>query len=79
MPGGQGLDETTLAELPGWLRSAYPELFEGEHLRERLSFYDRNEVLALSAHHPEHAGRDAAHGRLARLITGHSHLDGLVL
>src|SRR5215207_9493084 len=35
VPGGSGLDETTLTDVPGWLRGAYPELFEHEHLRER--------------------------------------------
>ena len=33
-PDEQGLDETTLAEVPGWLNDAYPELFERERLRE---------------------------------------------
>ena len=74
----QGLDETTLTEVPGWLHGAYPELFEREHLRERLNFYDMYGELALYAHHPETEIREAAHSRIARLLSGQNHLDGLV-
>lgn len=77
-PDGRGLDETTLAELPGWLHGAYPELFEREHLRERLNFYDMYVELALYAHHPQPDVRDTAQARIARLLSGHNHLDGLV-
>ena len=62
---------------PGWLRGAYPELFEREQLRERLNFYDMYQELALYAHHPEPADREAARERIARLLTGRNHLDSL--
>ena len=77
-PDEQGLDETTLTEVPGWLHGAYPELFEREHLRERLRFYDMHRELALYVHHPQPDIREAAQGRIARLLSGHNHLDGLV-
>jgi aminoglycoside phosphotransferase (APT) family kinase protein len=77
-PDEQGLDETTLTEVPGWLHGAYPELFEREHLRERLLFYDMHRELALYAHHPQPDEREAAQDRIARLLSGHNHLDGLV-
>ncbi len=77
-PEEQGLDETTLTEVPGWLRGAYPELFEREHLRERLNFYDMYGELTLYAHHPQPHEREAAQDRIARLLSGHNHLDGLV-
>ena len=77
-PEEQGLDETTLTEVPGWLHGAYPELFEREHLRERLNFYDMYGELTLYAHHPHPDEREAAHDRIARLLSGHNHLDGLV-
>ncbi|WP_328328729.1 aminoglycoside phosphotransferase family protein [Kribbella sp. NBC_00382] len=76
-PDEQGLDETTLAEVPGWLRGAYPELFEREQLRERSNFYDMYGELALYAHHPQADIREAAQYRIARLLSGHNHLDGL--
>ena len=78
VPGERGLDETTLTEVPGWLHSAYPELFESEHLRERLNFYDMYGELALYAHHPQVAVREAAQDRIAHLLAGHNHLAGLV-
>jgi hypothetical protein len=34
--------------------------------------------LALYAHHPEPDVREAARGRIARLLAGHNHLEGLV-
>jgi hygromycin-B 7''-O-kinase len=79
-PDGQGLDQTTLTEVPGWLHRAYPELFEREHLCERLRFYDMHGALALFAHHPDPDTdeRDAAEDRIARLLSGHNHLDRLV-
>ncbi len=77
-PDERGLDETTLTEVPGWLRGAYPELFEREQLRERLNFYDMYGELALYAHHPQPDVREAARDRIARLLSGHNHLDGLV-
>jgi hygromycin-B 7''-O-kinase len=77
-PGGRGLDEATLTEVPGWLRGAYPELFEHEQLRDRLLFYDMCVELALCAHHPEAAVRGAAQHRIGRLLAGHNHLDRLV-
>jgi hygromycin-B 7''-O-kinase len=77
-PDQQGLDETTLTKLPGWLHAAYPELFEREQLRERLNFYAMNRELALYAHHPQPATREAARDRVARLLSGHNYLDGLV-
>lgn len=76
-PADQGLDPDTLAEVPGWLRGAYPELFERPHLRERLRFYDMYVELAIHAHHPEAAERDAAQRRIVRLLAGHDHLDAL--
>jgi aminoglycoside phosphotransferase (APT) family kinase protein len=77
-PDAQGLDESTLTGVPGWLHGAYPELFEREHLRERLNFYDMYGELALYAHHPQSEIREAAQGRIACLLSGHNHLDGLV-
>ncbi|MFD2472548.1 phosphotransferase family protein [Amycolatopsis silviterrae] len=76
-PDERGLDERTLAEVPGWLHGAYPELFEREHLRERLNFYDMYVELALHAHHPQPNIREAAQDRIALLLSGHNHLDGL--
>lgn len=78
VPGGHGLDETALTEIPGWLRGAYPELFERQHARERLNFYDMYLELALAAHHPEPDVREAALARIARLLSGRDHLDRLV-
>lgn len=77
-PTERGLDESALTEVPGWLRGAYPELFEREHLRERLRFYDMQRELALYAHHPLPDIREAALDRIVRLLSGHNHLDGLV-
>ena len=77
-PDERGLDETTLTEVPGWLHGAYPELFEREHLRERLNFYDMYVELALYAHHSQPDIRETAHDRIALLLSGHNHLDGLV-
>lgn len=78
-PGEQGLDKSTLAEVPGWLHGAYPELFEREHLRERLHFYDMYVELAIYAHHPQPDVRETAAGRIAHLLSGHDHLDALAL
>jgi hygromycin-B 7''-O-kinase len=78
VPGGRGLDETTLREVPGWLHGAYPELFERDQLRQRLNFYDMYVELALYAHHPDPEVREAAHDRIARLLSGHNHLDQLI-
>ncbi|GLY30792.1 phosphotransferase [Kineosporia sp. NBRC 101731] len=66
-PHETGLDERTLADVPGWLRGAYPELFEREHLRERLNFYDMSVELALYAHHPQAEAREAAQHRITGL------------
>ncbi|MBP2383000.1 phosphotransferase family protein [Brachybacterium sacelli] len=76
-PEERGLDEATLTEVPGWLHGAYPELFEREHLRERLNFYDMYVELALYAHHPQPDIRDTAQARIARLLCGDNHLDRL--
>ena len=77
VPGGRGLDESTLTDVPGWLRGAYPELFGREQLRERLLFYDMQCELALYTHHPVADEREAARERMARVLSGHNHLDGL--
>ncbi len=77
VPGGRGLDEATLTDVPGWLRGAYPELFGREHLRERLRLYDLQRELALYTHHPVADEREAARERMARVLLGHNHLDGL--
>lgn len=77
-PDARGLDVAGLAPVPGWLRGAYPELFEHEHLRERLDLYDLWVELAILAHHPDPEVREVAQGRLTRLLSGHNHLDGLV-
>jgi len=77
-PHERGLDETTLTEVPGWLHGAYPELFEREQLRERLLFYDMQGELAVYAHHRQSEIREEARERIARLLSGHNHLDGLV-
>lgn len=76
-PGQRGLDQSALAEVPGWLHGAYPELFDRDDLRERLNFYDLHVELAIFAHHPQPDIRDLAQGRIARLLSGHNHLDGL--
>lgn len=76
-PDVRGLDEATLTDVPGWLRGAYPELFERGHLRERLLFYDMQGELALYTHHPVADEREAARERMARVLSGHNHLDGL--
>lgn len=76
-PHDRGLNETALTEVPGWLHGAYPELFEREHLRERLNFYDMHRELALHAHHPQLEVRAAARDRIAHLLSGHNHLDEL--
>ncbi|PZF60710.1 aminoglycoside phosphotransferase family protein [Curtobacterium sp. MCBD17_013] len=77
-PDARGLDGPSLAEVPGWLHGAYPELFEREHLRERLDVHDLFVALAIAAHHPDPEVRDVAWGRVAHLLSGHNHLDGLV-
>ncbi|WP_328293745.1 aminoglycoside phosphotransferase family protein [Kineococcus sp. NBC_00420] len=76
-PDERGLEETSLAEVPRWLRGAYPELFEREHLRERLNFYDMYVELALYAHHPQPGVREMARNRITGLLSGRNHLDGL--
>ena len=78
-PDKRGLDETTLTEVPRWLHGAYPELFEREHLRDRLNFYDMYVELALYAHHPQPDMREVAQDRITRLLSGQNHLDGLDL
>lgn len=78
-PDERGLDEATLAEIPGWLQGACPELFEREHLRERLNFYDLSVELAIYAHHPQADRRSTARERLVHLLSGHNHLDGITL
>ncbi|GAA1713523.1 phosphotransferase family protein [Brachybacterium phenoliresistens] len=77
-PGGPVLEAGSLAEVPAWLHSAYPELFAAEHLRARLDVYDMHEALALLVHHPDPEVRAAVPGRIALLLSGHSHLDGLL-
>ena len=78
-PDAQGLDRSGLSEVPQWLYRSYPELFEREHLRDRLLFYDMFVELAIAAHHPQPGIRETAAARIARLLSGHNHLDGLVL
>jgi aminoglycoside phosphotransferase (APT) family kinase protein len=77
-PDGQGLDETTLTEVAGWLHGAYRELFEQEHLRERLLFYDMQREFALYAHHPQPDIREAAKDRIAQVLSGQNHLDRVI-
>ncbi len=77
VPGGQVLEETTLTDVPRWLRSGYPELFERAHLRERLAFYVMQTELTLYAHHPDPKIREGARNRIGGLLTGHSHLERL--
>ncbi|WP_445441930.1 phosphotransferase family protein [Clavibacter sp. km1a] len=77
-PDKRGLDEGSLAELPGWLGGVYPELFGRERLRDRLDFYDLHVELAIYAHHPDADVRSLARTRLAGLLLGRSHLDGLL-
>ncbi|GLY16381.1 hypothetical protein Kisp01_33960 [Kineosporia sp. NBRC 101677] len=76
-PHETGLDEGALADVPGWLHGAYPELFEREHLRERLDFYDLYVELALYARHPRPETREAAQERITWLMSGRNHLDRL--
>ena len=51
--------------------------FGRERLRERLRFYDLQRELALYTHHPVADEREAARERMARVLSGHNHLDGL--
>jgi aminoglycoside phosphotransferase (APT) family kinase protein len=76
-PGSTGLPEGSLAPLPGWLRRAYPELFETARLRDRLNLYDAYVELSLSAHHPRADIREISRERLVRLLEGRNHLDYL--
>lgn len=76
-PRDEGLEVTTLAEVPAWLNGAYPELFAREQLRERLNVYDMYVELSLHAHHPEPGIRDTAQHRITALLAGHNHLDEL--
>lgn len=76
-PDARGLEATALSKVPGWLHGAYPELFEREHLRERLLFYDMYVELALYAHHPQPGARKEARDHIAQLLSGHDHLDRL--
>ncbi|MEV6285704.1 phosphotransferase [Kribbella sp. NPDC051770] len=76
-PDRQGLDESTLTEVPTWLHNAYPELFDRDNLRERLNFYDLYVELAIHAHHPQPDIRQTAQHRIANLLSGHNHLDRL--
>ena len=72
-PGGRTLDATALEGLPGWLRGAYPELFEPADLRERLRFYDLNRELAIYAPSPRDScsqkPRGSASGACSPAIT----------
>ncbi|WP_235510932.1 phosphotransferase family protein [Curtobacterium sp. Leaf261] len=77
MPSSHGLEVSSLAPVPGWLRGAYPELFAHPRLRERLQFHDMWVELAIAAHHPDPAVRDVAWARVGRLLDGHDHLEGL--
>lgn len=77
-PDQRGLDESSLAPVPGWLHGAYPELFDRGHLRERLNFYDMYVELAILAHHPDPAVRHLAQTRVTHLLAGRNHLDRLV-
>ncbi len=74
-PAARGLDPADLAEVPGWLRGSYPELFASGHLHDRLLFYDVFGQLALCAHHTEPHERERARGCLADALSGRSHLD----
>lgn len=76
-PDGRGLDENTLTDVPKWLRGAYPELFESEHLRERLLFYDMQREVALYAHQTLTDEREATRDRISSVLSGHNHLDRL--
>ena len=77
VPDGRGLDANTLTDVPRWLRGAYPELFEREHLRERLLFYDMQREIALYGHQSLADEREATRDRIARVLSGHNHLDEL--
>lgn len=76
-PDERGLDDTTLVEVPGWLRGACPELFERKDLRLRLNVYDMFVELAIHAHHSQSEVREASQNRITRLLSGRNHLDGL--
>jgi aminoglycoside phosphotransferase (APT) family kinase protein len=78
-PGEPGLERSALAEVPGWLHAACPELFEHEHLLERLHLYDMVVELAIRAHHPAAEVRATARRRIARLLAGHDHLDAFAV
>ncbi|WP_152353860.1 phosphotransferase family protein [Brachybacterium subflavum] len=79
VPGAGGLTAASLREVPVWLRGTYPELFASTRLRARLELYDLCVDLAICGHHPEPGARRAAQDRIARLLTGRSHLAGLGL
>lgn len=76
VPGAGGLTAASLREVPVWLRGTYPKLFTSTRLRARLEVYDLCVDLAICGHHPEPAARRAARDRIARLLTGRSHLAG---
>ena len=76
-PRARGLDPADLAQVPGWLRDAYPELFASERLLDRLLFYEVFGDLALCAHHPQPGEREQARRRMTDALSGRSHLDRL--
>lgn len=76
-PGSSGLAETSLAEVPGWLRGSYPELFASAHLGERLALYDTTVELAILAHHGDPAARETARRRIAHRLDGREHRDAM--
>lgn len=59
-----------LADVPAWLRRAYPELFAHPRLPDRLAVYDALWQLTQLLHFPPGSGPPDPWGHLRRLIEG---------
>lgn len=66
--GGQGPARAALADFPGQLAGAYPELFAHPRLRERLAVYEALWQLLRLLHYPPGAGPPDPWGRLKSLL-----------
>lgn len=65
-------------EVPAWLAAAYPALFAGPHVRERLEAYAVMYDLRLGMEYPERPGERewSPWTRLRDLLAGRGYLDG---
>jgi hygromycin-B 7''-O-kinase len=68
------------ASVPRWVAEAYPELFSGEHLYDRVRlFCIAYDVRDLMLHPPQRPPREISqhhpYNRLSRTVRGHSHLN----